>query len=151
HLLVRGVSFPDSSRPAFAVIVDLVINDEVREQLREETGVELKNVTALSATQPSDARPLHGRSGGDTATSSRGVTGLLSSLPSLMEYRDWATGASGTLTVTTGLSVSELYDRISAAEGKAGRSLGQGLLLLLFVIGALFLINSCIALVAGLA
>ena len=68
-----------------------------------------------------------------------------------MEYRDWESGVSGTLTVTTGLSVSELYDRISAAEGKAGRSLGQGLLLLLFVIGALFLIIEFIALVAGLA
>jgi sigma-B regulation protein RsbU (phosphoserine phosphatase) len=44
-----------------------------------------------------------------------------------------------------------LYDRISAAEGKASRSLSQGLLLLLFVIGALFLIIEFIALVAGLA
>jgi phosphoserine phosphatase RsbU/P len=151
HLLVRGLSFPDSTRPGYAVIVDLVINDEVRTQLREETGVELKSVTALSATQPADARPLRGRSGGDNRPPSAGVTGLLSSLPSLMEYRDWETGSAGTLTVTTGLSVSELYDRISAAEGKAGRSLGQGLLLLLFVIGALFLINGFIALIAGLA
>ena len=47
--------------------------------------------------------------------------------------------------------MSELYDRISAAEGIAGRSLGQGLLLLLFVIGALFLIIEFIALIAGLA
>src|SRR4030095_8426932 len=79
------------------------------------------------------------------------VTGLLSNLPTLMEYRDWSSGATGTVNITTGLSVSELYDRISAGEGIAGRGLGQGLLLLLFVIGALFLIIAFIALVAGFA
>jgi sigma-B regulation protein RsbU (phosphoserine phosphatase) len=76
---------------------------------------------------------------------------VLSSLPSLMEFRDWTTGAPGTLTVTSGLSVAELYDRISASEGRVGRNFGQGLLLVLFVIGALFLIIESIALVAGLA
>jgi sigma-B regulation protein RsbU (phosphoserine phosphatase) len=53
--------------------------------------------------------------------------------------------------VTTALNVAELYDRISAAEGSVGRSFGQGLLLVLFVIGALFLIIEFVALVAGLA
>ncbi len=151
HLLVRGVAFPDATRPGYAVVVDLLVNDRVRQQLRQETGVELKNVVALAANKPADARPLRGRSGGDGEPRSTGVAGLLSSMPSLMEYRDWTSGASGTVNVTTGLSVSELYDRISAAEGIAGRSLGQGLLLLLFVIGALFLIIEFIALIAGLA
>jgi sigma-B regulation protein RsbU (phosphoserine phosphatase) len=151
HLVVRGVAFPDAARPGYAVVVDLLVNDSVRQQLRAETGVELKNVVALTPTRPTDARPLAGHAGGDHPPRSGGVTGLLSSLPSLMEYRDWQTGVAGTLSVTTGLSVSELYDRISAAEGKAGRSLGQGLLLLLFVIGALFLIIEFIALIAGLA
>jgi phosphoserine phosphatase RsbU/P len=152
HLLVRSVAFPDSARPTYAVMVDVLVNDAIREQLRQETGVELKAVTAVIATSTADAKPLKGRLGGDR--DSRGrllVTGLLSSMPSLMEYRDWDTGAPGTLTITVGLSVSELYDRISAAEGKASRSLSQGLLLLLFVIGALFLIIEFIALVAGLA
>src|SRR5262245_6839853 len=151
HLLVRGVAFPDAVRPGYAVVVDLLVNDRVRQQLRQETGVELKNVVALQGSKAGDARPLQGRSGGDRESRNTGVTGLLSSMPSLMEYRDWSSGASGTVNVTTGLSVSELYDRISASEGIAGRSLGQGLLLLLFVIGALFLIIEFIALVAGLA
>jgi sigma-B regulation protein RsbU (phosphoserine phosphatase) len=77
--------------------------------------------------------------------------GILSALPSLMEYRDWGSGATGTLTVTTALSVAELYDRISAAEGSVGRTFGQGLLLVLFVIGALFLVIEAMALVAGFA
>ena len=151
HLLVRGVAFPDSARPGYAVLVDVLVNEAMREQLRQETGVELKTVTALVATA-GDAKPLRGRAGGDRPSRTQQiVSGLLSSMPSLMEYRDWESGAAGTLTVTVGLSVSELYDRISAAEGKASRSLSQGLLLLLFVIGALFLIIEFIALVAGLA
>lgn len=151
HLLVRGVAFPDAARPGYAVVVDLLVNERVRQQLRQETGVELKNVVPLPATKPADVRPLRGRPGGDGDPRGSGVTGLLSNLPSLMEYRDWTTGVTGTVNVTTGLSVSELYDRISTAEGIAGRSLGQGLLLLLFVIGALFLIIEFIALIAGLA
>src|SRR5205085_8970582 len=44
HLLVRAVAMPDSPRPGYAVVVDLLINDAVREQLRSETGVALKNI-----------------------------------------------------------------------------------------------------------
>jgi hypothetical protein len=126
------VAFPDAARPGYAVIVDLLVNDRVRQQLRQETGVELKNVVPLPAAKPSDARPLRGRPGGDGEARASTVTGLLSSLPSLMEYRDWSSGATGTVNVTTGLSVSELYDRISTS-GIAGRSLGQGCCCFTFV------------------
>jgi sigma-B regulation protein RsbU (phosphoserine phosphatase) len=55
------------------------------------------------------------------------------------------------VTLTSALSVAELYDRISATEGIVGRRLGQGLLVVLFAIGALFLIIEAMALLAGLA
>jgi sigma-B regulation protein RsbU (phosphoserine phosphatase) len=152
HLLVRGVAFPDAPRPGYAVIVDLLVNDPIRQKLRDETGVELKSVAALPGREARDAQPLAGRDGGDESTpGSSLVPGILSSLPSLMQYRDWLTGVPGTLTVTTSLSVAELYDRISAAEGSIGRTFGQGLLLVLFVIGALFLIIQVMALIAGFA
>ena len=41
------------------------VNDHVRQQLRQETGVELKNVVPLPAVKPVDARLLRGRMGGD--------------------------------------------------------------------------------------
>jgi sigma-B regulation protein RsbU (phosphoserine phosphatase) len=148
HLLVRGVAFPDAPRASFAVVVDLLVNDAVRQQLRRETGVELKSVLVVDSEE---ARPLSGLPGGTDVIPPPATPGVLSSLPSLMEFRDWNTGAPGTLTVTSALSVAELYDRISAAEGRVGRNFGQGLLLVLFVIGALFLIIQFIALVAGLA
>src|SRR3954463_3359852 len=154
HLLVRGVGYPDSGQPAYAVVVDLLVNEQIRQQLRNETGVELKSVAAVSSTgrrDDKDAQPLAGTDGGDHDAPPALSPGILSSLPSLMQYRDWLTGVPGTLTVTTSLSVAELYDRISAAEGTVGRTFAQGLLLVLFVIGALFLIIEVMALIAGFA
>jgi sigma-B regulation protein RsbU (phosphoserine phosphatase) len=152
HVLVRGVAFPDSPRPGYAVVVDILVNDAIRHQLRRETGVELKNVIAAEPHTAKDARPLAGHDGGDAhMVSALAAPGILGALPSLMEYRDWATGAAGILTVTTALSVAELYDNISFAEGGVGRTFGQGLLLVLFVIGALFLIIEAMALIAGFA
>ncbi len=49
------------------------------------------------------------------------------------------------------LSVGELYDRISSAQGLVGRNFGQGLLLGIFIIGGLFLVIEFVALIAGLA
>jgi sigma-B regulation protein RsbU (phosphoserine phosphatase) len=152
HLVVRGVAFPDSPRPGYAVVVDLLVNDAVRQQLRQETGVELKKVTAAPPRDGNGARPLPGRDGDDEDSLASLITpGILGSLPSLMEYRDWATGETGAMTVTTSLSVAELYDKISAAQGSVGRTFGQGLLIVLFVIGALFLIIEVMALIAGFA
>ena len=152
HLLVRSVAFPDAPRSGYAIVVDLVVNDAVRAQLRKETGVELKNVAVVAPTKADDARPLPGRPGGHADPEDEPAPGgLLSSLKSFMDYRDWATGASGPMSLTSALSVAELYDRISAAEGSVGRTLGQGLLIVLFFIGALFLIIQAMALIAGFA
>ena len=152
HLLVRGVAFPDAARPSYAVIVDLLVNDAIRQQLRRDTGVELKTLTVVPGRDGQGAKPLTGRDG-DERDDARApaAQGLFTSLPSLMEYREWSTGSPGTLAMTTALSVGELYDRISAPEGSVGRTFGQGLLLVLFVIGALFLIIEAMALIAGFA
>jgi phosphoserine phosphatase RsbU/P len=151
HLLVRAVAMPDSARPGYAVVVDLLVNDAVREQLRSETGVSLKNVLAAEPSATNPARPLAGRDGDDDhETAPPATTGLLNSLPTLLVFRDWRTGTTGPLTVTTALNIGELYNRISSPEGGVGR-LSQGLLLVLFVIGALFLIIEAMALIAGFA
>jgi sigma-B regulation protein RsbU (phosphoserine phosphatase) len=152
HLMVRSVALLDGSRPGYAVIVDLLVNDAIRQQLRKETGVELKSVTPVPPHKEDDARPLVGRSGDNGGRDLPAPSaGLLSSLTSFIDYHDWTTGASGPMSVTSALSIPELYDRISAAEGSVGRTLGQGLLIVLFAIGALFLIIEAMALIAGFA
>jgi sigma-B regulation protein RsbU (phosphoserine phosphatase) len=154
HLMVRSVAFPDAPRAGYAVVVDLLVNDAIRQQLRKETGVELKSVRAVPPRKDhdDDAKPMGGRDGGDEGRGgSLATPGLLSSLTSFTDYHDWATGVSGSMSVTSALSIPELYDRISAAEGSVGRTLGQGLLIVLFAIGALFLIIEAMALIAGFA
>jgi phosphoserine phosphatase RsbU/P len=153
HLLVRAVAFPDTPQPTYALIADLLLNDQVRQQLRRDTGVDVKRVTAAPLKEgESHPVPIDGKPGGDTTPlEAANDTGLLNNLTSLMQYRDWSTGDSGTLIVSSRLSIGELYDRISSAEGSVSRRVGQGLLLVLFVIGALFLIIEFIALITGFA
>jgi sigma-B regulation protein RsbU (phosphoserine phosphatase) len=150
HLIMRAVAYPDLPRPGYAVVVDLLVNDGIREQLRRETGVELKDIASVPPLKPDEARPLIGRPTSESLQPPAS-TGLLSSLKSPMEFRDWNTGETGTVTVTKGLSVADLYNSISAGEGRVSRAFGQGLLIVLFVIAALFLIIQFIALIAGLA
>jgi sigma-B regulation protein RsbU (phosphoserine phosphatase) len=153
HLLVRAVTFPDAPQPAYAVVADLLLNDQVRQQLRRDTGVDVKRVSAVPPKEgETHPVPIDGKPGGDTAPlEAANDSGLLNNLTSLMQYRDWGTGETGTLIVSSRLSIGELYDRISSAEGSVSRRVGQGLLLVLFVIGALFLIIEFIALIAGFA
>jgi phosphoserine phosphatase RsbU/P len=153
HVVVRAVAFPDVPQPSFAVVTDVLVDDRVREQLRRDTGVDVKGFIAVIRPEGDKPRPMEGTAGGDPSRKDAAAneSGLLNNLSSLMEYRDWNSGEAGTLIVYTRLSMGQLYDRISAAEGSVGRSFGQGLLLMLFVIGALFLIIEFIALITGFA
>jgi len=151
HMVIRAVAFPDVEKIPYAVVVDLLVNDPIRVQLRRETGVEIKSVTPPLREKP-EALPMSGRDGSDEGAAPSVFTpGILANLPSLVEFSDWSKGTSDTLTVSTALSVTDLYDRISGAEGRVGRTFRQELLIVLFIIAALFLIIQFIALIAGLA
>jgi len=153
HMLVRAAAFPDASSPGFAVVVDLLVGEQSKQRLRQETGVDLKTViTVPAAADRPEARPIAGRPGGDAAVANSASTGPLSWV-TLLTYHDWNTGVPGTLLVSTQLSIAEIYDRIAAAQGIIGnRSFGQALLLaLLVIVGGLFLVIEAVALIAGLA
>ena len=154
-MFVRAAAFPDSATPGYAVIVDLPVNDNVKQRLRSDTGVEVKSVSVVEIADRRDAKPIAGREGGDSAasrTASAQTTGPLNWV-TFLEYRDWDTGKPGTLLVSTQLSIAEIYDRIASGHGLIGnRSFGQALLLvLLVVVGGLFLVIEGVALVVGLA
>jgi serine phosphatase RsbU (regulator of sigma subunit) len=151
HMLVRAVAFPDSPRPGYAVVVDLPVTERVKQQLRRETGVQVTNVSAV-LDSAHGVRPMPGRQvdGPVKMSAISPSSSLPGSLDRLFEYRDWTSGEAGTLMVSIDLSVTELYDRISSAQGLVGRNFGQGLLLVLFIIGGLFLVIQFVALVAGL-
>jgi sigma-B regulation protein RsbU (phosphoserine phosphatase) len=155
-ILVRAVAFPDVRRPGYAVVVDLPVHEQVTQQLRRDTGVEMRGASVAldSGTKARTVTPIAGRSGGEPvehAAREPAGGGILGNLPSLVEYRDWNSGESGTLILSTQLSVGELYERISSAQGLVSRKSSQALLLILFVIGGLFIIIEIMALGTGLA
>jgi sigma-B regulation protein RsbU (phosphoserine phosphatase) len=144
-LVARGIVIPDSPTPSYAVVVDLLVNDGVRDELRRETGVDLTSVRSIRNTAPvlRARRPVEGPS---PSTSMAAIPGVSASFP---EVVDWATGETRRDTVVAAmqLSIGEMYNRLVASQG----SIGQGLLLVLFAIGVLFFIIQGIALLAGLA
>jgi phosphoserine phosphatase RsbU/P len=152
HILVRAAAFAGPPRPSHLVVIDVPVDDAVRQQLRRETGVAILDVSAV-VEGSHGVRTLPGRSEepDQSRPATSAATGILGNLPSLLEYRDWTSGESGTLTVSTELRVAELYDRISSAQGLVGRKFGEGLLLALFIVGGLFLVIEVVALVTGLA
>ena len=148
-IVVRAAAFPDAKRPTFAVIYDVPVGAQVKDRLRRETGVGITTVGVVRDTE-SEAKPLASREA-DGAPVPQASGGVMSNLVSLVEYRDWNSGTSGVLFVTTELRIGELYDRISSGPGLVSRRFGQGLLLALFIIGCLFVIIEAMALFIGLA
>ena len=155
-MFVRGVAFPDSQMPGYAVVIDL---PDISDRLRRNTGVELRAVSAVGVAGRT-AKPLEGlspepRGAGNAATlaSARGAQSGPLSWVTFLDYHDWNTGEPGTLLATTQLNLQDIYGRISAAQGVVGdRPFGQALLLvLLVVVGGLFFVIEVVALAAGSA
>jgi phosphoserine phosphatase RsbU/P len=120
HIFARAAAFPDSPIPGYAVVADLPVGDEIGQRLRRETGVQLKKVTALNIGSGGEAKPIAGRPAVHTVTPTQSSSGPLSWV-TFLEYRDWTTGQAGTLLVSTELSISEIYNRIAAAQGSRTR------------------------------
>jgi phosphoserine phosphatase RsbU/P len=152
EVLLRAVAFPDVRQPGFAVVVDLPVHEPIAQQLRSETGIEMRgaSVAPESGGGAHAVRPLTGR-GGESLPPRETASGILGNLRSFLEYRDWNSGESGTLILSTRLSIGELYERISSAQGAVSRSSSQALLLILFIIGGLFILIEIMALATGLA
>jgi phosphoserine phosphatase RsbU/P len=149
HALIRAIAFPESRVPGFGVVVDLLINERVRQQLRQETGAELTDIRRVSA----DVAPLRRRADDPDEPPAAGPNGFSLNQASVtfLEYVDWTTGKrGGVLMVPMRLSIGEIYQRISS-QGFGDRTFGQALFLVLVIIGVLFLIIEAAALVTGLA
>jgi sigma-B regulation protein RsbU (phosphoserine phosphatase) len=148
YMLVRAAALPDLVAPGYAVIADLAVEGPVRRRLRADTGVEIVRVGEVDRTSAGSAvAPLAG-----TAERSGVNTNGLLSWVSLLDYRRWDDGRPGTLLMLTELSISEVYNRITGAQGLIGdRSFGATVLLvLLVVVGGLFLVIEVVALALGL-
>src|SRR3954468_21164153 len=144
-VLIRAVGFPDAASSAYAVVVDVVLDEMLRTKLRADTGVE------ITAFQPAkgDVAPLAARDATQRAAADADASLPLNAV-TFLEQRDWTTGAQGTVVATLRISIGEIYSRIST-QAAGGRRYSQGLLVTLVVIGVLFLIIQAVAFLAGLA
>lgn len=148
QLLVRAVAWTPSTAPRIAVVVDVPIDGPVRDRIFERTTVHL---AAIAVTD--DTHALPGRAEGEAwpVVAAAGPDVPFESVR-FLDYRDWLTGERAAASASLRMGIGSLYVRIAAAQGEVGgRSLGQILVYGLLVVGALFLLIQCAAVVVGLA
>lgn len=154
ELVVRAVGVPDERDPAWGVVVDVPVDEQVLAELREATGIALVAVDMVPpgggparplAASRARTRPVLDRTGQDARRWAwNSVT--------LFDYTEWETGLTGTLLMSIRVSLAEIYDRISAAQSRIGNlSLGYLFMLALAAIAVLFLIIEAVAFVMGVA
>jgi serine phosphatase RsbU (regulator of sigma subunit) len=151
RLFVRAVALPDGPAPRFAVVLDLPISALVTLRLREETGIELRDISPApkSAVLPATGRPA---TAGEPGLDSDDGRLWPPKWVVLLDFTDWSTGRTGSAAVSFRMRVREVYDQLSPARtGDSGLTFGQILIIFIVVVGALFLLIQFIALVMGLA
>jgi serine phosphatase RsbU (regulator of sigma subunit) len=153
RLFVRAVAFPGGPLPHYAVVLDMPLNELTAVRLREETGISLRAVSLMSGT---GALPMPGREptspAGRAPADGATTSALQPTWVVFLEFTDWATGRTGTATLSIVLNVREIYARLSPSRvGGSGLSFGQLLVAIIVLVGVLFLIIQFVALLIGLA
>jgi len=148
HLAVRAVALPADAIPRYAVIIDVPVTEATGLQIRNETGIELGDISTLGMTA-TDVVPVTGRAIEEDSTPAKRepLTWM-----TFLDYADWATGRTGNVVIIIGLNVADIYRRISATPlTQIGNySVGQLLLIMLAVVGVLFVVIQGVAYVMGL-
>lgn len=153
QLIVRSVAPARGERgDAGLVIVDVPIDDEVLEELRETTGVR-GGAIWLTAADSATAAGTQIRT--DTSSEDRG--GLFRSSRTYIDCRVWQNGQVRRAEIALSYRLGEVYKRVAsraqplAISGQGWESGVEGFLLVLGVVAVLFLIIQIAALVMGLA
>jgi len=158
QLLIRVVERPEPGG-AYAVVVDLPVNGQVIEHLREKTGSRAGGLTVTPSSEGIGQQV--GRPVGATPAQPQTPGAQLRPIPSLgfdrsvamLDVTDWQTGHTNLGSLSLSVRMGELYDRISAGQGfvRPNTTFGQAFLIALIVVAMLFLIIEFVALVMGSA
>lgn len=152
ELLIRGSAPVTANGARYTVVIDLPVDQEIIERLRDKTGIRAGDV-AIGPGAP-QARPLIGRlRSAATAFFRRGEqpggTAVGNNVV-FLEYYDWQTGETDRATLGMNVRIRDLYTRISAAQPIVrGMTLSDVFLLAIVIIAVLFLIIQIVALVMG--
>jgi phosphoserine phosphatase RsbU/P len=147
QLAVRASAFASSASPRYAVVLDLPVDANTARRLREETGIDLRAVSAENPQPPAApaGAPLVDLDAGSADDRRRQLDWV-----AMLDFVDWETGRPGQATLAIGMSIGEIYDRLSPS--RLGRmSVSQGVIVILIVVAILFLFIQFVALVFGLA
>jgi phosphoserine phosphatase RsbU/P len=131
------------------VIVDVPIDGQMLDSLYELTGVKAGSIR-LGGEQataiPSVTGIADGTSGNDRFT-------LFGRSITMLDARNWETGAVHRANISNTYSLRGLYEKLAAAQSAqvGGMSPGQAILFILIIVAVLFLIIQFVALVMGLA
>jgi sigma-B regulation protein RsbU (phosphoserine phosphatase) len=153
QLTVRAAVFAEGTAPRFGVILDLPVNEATAARLREDTGIELREVSV----GPRGVSPLPARAGARVVRLAAPVSADTDpsrryQLPwvTLLDFVDWDTGRTDDVMLSIGMSIGEIYARLQPAQ-VGQRSFGQTIIMVLVLVAVLFLIIQFVALVFGLA
>ena len=157
RLVARAVAFPDVREPTYAVVVDIPIGAAMARQMFDDVGIELGSVTVLDTTG-AGVSTWSGRRVDDPAAADVTRSAAAERLGGLewvtfLDFVDWETGETGSLTAAIQLNVLGLYRRISATSiaGIGDLNFGQILLVMLAVVAGLFFVIQIVAFGMGLA
>ena len=133
-------------------MLDLPISAAVEERMATETGIRLGAIDRVPIDDVAGTGPRQPhRRPQPTARPPAGLADqLLRRWVVLVEHLDWATGASGTVSVQLSLGLLEMY-RGSPPRSALGGAMSNVLLVLLAAVAALFLLIQGVALLIGLA
>ena len=168
QLVVRATMLPESRAARYAVVVDLPVGNALKRQLLAETGIRIGNMIgieeALNDVAPVNGRALEGESDVSQDASLTVMAGPLNVVigeeargelrwVTPLDYTDWESGRTGTLSVTFQMNPLDTYRRISTTSlGRISNlSFGQIVLITLAIVAGLFLIIQAVAFMMGLA
>ncbi|MEK6630926.1 MAG: SpoIIE family protein phosphatase [Acidobacteriota bacterium] len=148
QLVIRAVSLV-GSQAGFAVVADLPFSDAVKGRMETATGLVIGQASLVDESPDSRGR--------------QAPTPMLPSLPkphpgqpsrftsvALLDHVEWSTGTAKPLTIQVGVSVREIYARLSVSQASPGtRSVGDQLVVVLLLVSILFLIIEVAALALG--
>ena len=157
-LAARAVSWVAGPGPSRAVVADVPLSAEVLQQIRNDTGIVIGQLTAVELTNGGRGSSPGATGGGEQVAIEMGPIfdeggGEGLQWVAFLEHTDWETGRASPVTASIRIGLREIYNRISGAPLAAigAFNFGQILLALVAIVGGLFLIIQVVAFGMGLA
>jgi sigma-B regulation protein RsbU (phosphoserine phosphatase) len=169
-LIARGIAFPRGAGPAFAVVVDVPVGQEIADRLHDTTAIRATGVTAAPAAPVAseddqgedEEKPEMDPAACQPGAEAGPVGDELPAMPfrydrsvAFLDYLDWHTGSTGQVSVGLSVRLGDLYREVSKGQSlrfdRGSLTLGQLMLALLVTLAVLFFIIEMAALVMGLA